>query len=131
MTWYGLDFSKIKLIGPDGFKDPGAIKEVYFRSINDVIVTEKKKFNLGKFFRKSPVVVNLDVVKKNNEEIVVDELVTTDNKYNKFIDQSMVEELVKNYNCGSDNGLGLVFVIENFNGPFSGTCLEKYYSYRG
>lgn len=102
-------------MGPEGFKDPLVIKEVYFKSINDVIVTEIKKFNLSKFFRKSSVTVNLDVVKKNNEKIIVDELVTTDIKYNKFIDQSMAEELIKNYDCGSDIGLGLVFVMENFN----------------
>jgi len=115
MMWYGLDFSKIKLLGPESFTDPQKIKEVYFRSMNDVIVAEIKKFNLGKFFRKSSVLVNLDVVKKNNENILVDGLISTDSKYIEFINRSMVEKLIKEYDCGTDNGLGLVFVMENFN----------------
>jgi hypothetical protein len=118
VTWYGLDFSLIKLLGSSDFKDPNAIQHKYFKSINELIISEKKKYNLEKFFHKDTINYNLEVVNKNNDSVNYTNLITDDSKYSEFISKPMVQELISKYDCGSDKGIGVVFVMENFDKMF-------------
>jgi hypothetical protein len=119
ITWYGLDFSLIKLLGSSEFKNLQEIKENYFHSMNDVLISEKKKYDLEKFLHKKSVIYNLEVVKKNNDSIDYHNLTTDNRQYSEFISKQMVQELIGKYNCGSDKGIGLVFVMENFDKLFN------------
>lgn len=110
ITWFGLDFSKAKLVGSVGFSDPAQIQSYYFNTWNSVIVTENEKYSISKYYKKPTVKTNLDIAKARNSKVVVSSLVT-DNSYT--ITEKDVEAVVKNYKS-KDGGEGLVMVVESF-----------------
>lgn len=109
-TWFGLDFSKAKLVGSAGFSDPSQIQSYYFNTWNSIIVTEKDKYSISKYYKKPSVIVNLDIVKSRNGKVIASSLVT-DNTYT--ITEKDVEAVVKNYKS-KEGGEGLVMVVESF-----------------
>jgi len=112
IVWYGLDFSKIKLIGAEGFTDPNEIKNRFFPSWNQLFLFEPDKYDLKKTFKKTSVVNELSIVEERNKLPKAEELVVT-TPYS--IDEATVEEVVKQYSGGTQKeGIGLVFVMEKF-----------------
>ena len=111
ITFYGLDFSNIKLIGSDGFTDPWDIKNRLFNSWNSLFRNEPDKYNLKEFFYKSSVKLNLDVVKERNQIPDPEELVT-DQTYS--FGKDIVEKVISDYEIPEEEGIGLVFVMESF-----------------
>jgi hypothetical protein len=109
ITWFGLDFSKARLIGAIGFSDPAQIQSYYFNTWNSVIVTENEKYNISKYYKKPTLKTNLDIAKARNSKVVASSLVT-DNNYT--ITEKDVEAVVKNYKS-KNGGEGLVFVVES------------------
>ncbi len=75
ITWYGLDFSNVRLIGAIGFKNPEKIKSYYFDAWNSLIIDESKKYKLDKFFHKESVKHYLNIVTDRNNLPNLDELV--------------------------------------------------------
>jgi len=112
ITWYGLDFSNVRLIGTIGFKNPEKIKSYYFEVWNSLILDESKKYKLDKFFKKESVKHYLDIVTDRNNLPNVDELVT-ETEYS-FSDKK-VEQIISDYDSGDKEGIGLVFIIESLN----------------
>jgi len=47
LVWYGIDFSRVKLIDKQSFNDVQKIKDQYFNSINLVVIGESKKYDLA------------------------------------------------------------------------------------
>ena len=113
--WYGLDFSKVRLIGTEGFSDVAKIKDVYFSSWNNLIINEPAKYNLQLMFFKDTVFYNLNVVEKRNKLPEVDELVISNDSYS--LDKNTIAEIIKEYNSKEKEGLGIVFIMESFNKP--------------
>lgn len=113
ITWFGLDFSNIRLIGPEGFTDPKAIKEVYFLEINNLVRLEPDKYDLKKIFSKQSVNINLDVarerIKLADENTMVLE---TGAKYQ--LDETAVKSIVAEYDITGNEGIGCVFIMETF-----------------
>ncbi|MCK4406704.1 MAG: hypothetical protein KAV44_03415 [Bacteroidales bacterium] len=114
-TWYGLDFSKVKLIGSEGFTDALKIKNVFFSSWNNLIINEPAKYNLQLMFHKDTVFFDLSVVEKRNKLPEVDELVINNDTYS--LDKSTIDEIIKKYNTKEKEGLGIVFIMESFDKP--------------
>ncbi len=110
ITWLGLDFSKAKMVGSAGFSDPAQIQSYYFNTWNSVLLTEKDKYNISKYYKKPTVKVNLDIAKSRNEKVIASSLVT-DNTYT--ITEKDVEAVVKNYKL-KEGGEGLLMVVESF-----------------
>lgn len=112
-TWYGLDFSKVQLIGSEDFNDPEAIRDRWFASWNYLFISESEKYDVGKAFQKDIVDDYLDIVNKRNSEVDVSNLVSTDNNYS--ISEDDVKAVVNEYDSEGKSGLGIVFVMEAFN----------------
>ena len=112
ITWYGLDFSNIRLIGSEGFTDPYAIKNQFFNSWNSIVISEPDKYDLKEFFKKSNVEDDLDLVTERNK--LPDENTLVINEAYSF-DENKVKEILSNYNSGGKEGVGLVFIMESFN----------------
>jgi len=110
VTWFGVDFSKAKLVGSAGFSDVSQIQSYYLNQWNSIIVTEVDKYNIAKFYKKPTVKVDLDLVKDRNNKVVASTLVT-DNTYT--LEQADAEAVVKKYK-GKGTGQGLVYVVESF-----------------
>lgn len=110
-TWLGLDFSKSRMIGSDGFTDSYAIKNRFFDSWNQLFLSEPEKYDIGKTFRKDQVTDYLDVVRERNETPNIDDLVI-DHEYT--LTEEDVRSIVSEYDLGEVSGLGIVFIVEAF-----------------
>ena len=111
ITFYGLDFSNVRLVGSEGFTDPYAIKNQFFKSWNNLFIAEPDKYNLAEVFGKSNVTINLDIVTERNEMPAPGELVI-DEPYS--FGEEVVSDIIAEYDTGEE-GIGLVFIIESFN----------------
>ncbi len=112
ITWYGLDFSNIKLIGSEGFTDPHAIQNRFFSSWNDLFISEPEKYNLAETFSKSSVENDLSIVTERNTLPDPDKLVIEEN-YSFGEDE--VKKIISEYDITDKEGIGLVFIMESFN----------------
>ncbi len=112
ITWYGLDFSNVRLIGAIGFKNPEKIKSYYFDAWNSLIINESKKYKLDKFFHKESVEHYLNIVTDRNELPNLDELVI-ETEYSFGAEK--VKQIISEYDSGDQEGIGLVFILESLN----------------
>ena len=126
LTWYGLDFSKAKMVGSEGFKKPSEIKSKLFNDWNNTIITESIKFDLKRFFRKATVTNELGLVEKRNQTVDVDNLVTN-NTYT--LELSEVDKIISEYKTDKKEGIGVVFIIESFDKTIAkGTMYVTFFS---
>ncbi len=123
MVWYGLDFSKAKMIGQfdqgNGIAPASGndIKLKYIPGWNAVILNEPQKYDLNKTFRKTNVFKDLSPVEKNNSKIDPDNLFTY-NDYKFENSNAVIEEIIKGYEKGEKaEGIGLTFIVEYFSKP--------------
>jgi hypothetical protein len=112
VLFLGLDFSNARLVGPQGFSNPQAIKDYYFNVWNQMFLNEKSKYNIASYFKKS-IEYNFSAVSEINQGVSLDELITN-NTYN--LKESDIASSVKKYNIPQNNcDLGLVFIVESLN----------------
>jgi len=111
-TWYGLDFTQARMVGSDvDFSDRAKIVSSFFDQWNQLILNESEKFNLEATFNKH-IINNISITSKRNAG--VDYLKLLADKPNTVTLED-VNGVVKNYT--GDEGIGLLFVIENFDKP--------------
>jgi len=120
IIWFGLDFSKSKMIGQF---DQGAgiapatgseVKTKWIPAWNGVILNEPEKYDLKKTFRKTSVYKDLSVVNKSNAKIDVDNIMTY-NDYKLKNAETDIQEIISGYGNGDKTeGIGVVFIVEYF-----------------
>lgn len=110
--WLGIDFTGAKMIGSSYFLDPQMIKTEMFDKWNDLMVKEAGKFNLQEFYAKRTRYNDLLPVKKRNEYVNAETLVT-DEDYS--LSKRDVASICSTYtNLQRDKGLGILYVVESF-----------------
>lgn len=112
VIFYGVDFSKARFIGTEGFTNPADLQQNYLPKWNHLILNEKEKYDVGLALKKSKVEYFYDVVTERNSKVDPDVLVTNSN-------HSISKEDVINVVSGlrSDehtSGTGAIIVIESF-----------------
>jgi hypothetical protein len=113
IVWCGLDFSKAKCIGSEGFTDPDDVKDRFFSAWNNLIISESDKYNFKEAYQKSKQIDDLSVANRRNELPDADELVI--NEPYSF-ESGTLEEIIADYDLEEANeGLGLVYVVEALN----------------
>lgn len=111
-TWYGIDFTMAQMVGTDvDFNDPAKIVSQIMPGWNRLFLDEPKKYNLEGTFKKK--MVN-DLEKVTERNAAIDYLKLVADKANTVAAED-VAGLVKNY--GGGDGIGLLFVVENFDKP--------------
>ncbi len=115
VTWFGVDFSNSKFIGPEGFSNPFEIVDRFFDSWNNLIVSEQKKYDIKKHFRKRYVEYDLSIVKERNSSVDPDDLVLESYESHE-LSMEDIRQIISEYNSNR-SGLGLVFIVETFNKP--------------
>jgi hypothetical protein len=108
ITWYGIDFTLARFTLVT--EDPAAIVSTSLKAINALILAEPDKYNLKKFFSKSEVTPDIDMVNERNSKIDPTILVVPD-KYT--ITPEDVKKVISSYDTKGKTGTGLVFVAEN------------------
>jgi hypothetical protein len=118
ITWFGLDFTKAKLMGSfaefnsAGQKDENDIRLKYFPAWNNVIVQEKEKYDLPGVFRKNEVNYNLEIVHKRNFDVKNDDLFEINPGEGKHLDEKAVQDIISQYDVKGGKGVGIVFIVE-------------------
>ena len=114
--WCGIDFSKAKFLGSDGFVDPDGLKNSYFKNWNTLILNEPEKYDFPDFYQKEEQRSDISVANERNTQPDVNSLVI-DGSHN-LID-SDIEEVISSYDIkhNEDSKLGLVYVVEYFSKP--------------
>ncbi len=113
MTWYGIDFSNVKLIGDTGFEDPEKIRDEYFNSINKVVVSESSKYNLHKTFYKTNVEIDSLIIEERNLQIDLETMLASDVNSTSLINIDDIPLIISEYNTEEKEGLGLVFIMKS------------------
>ena len=114
IIFFGLDFSRAKLVGTDGFSDPQDIQNRLFDAWNNLFISESDKYDLSEATGISNVNISFKKVNERNQLPDAEKLVTNDD-YSFGLD--VVEEVIASYREKDHEGIGLLFVIESFNKP--------------
>ncbi|MBK5283830.1 MAG: hypothetical protein JJE25_00370 [Bacteroidia bacterium] len=120
ISWMGVDFSHIKLIGSFsqvqgvGEQSPSQVKNTYFLSWNQLIVNEQKKYNLREMIRKENLFYDIDMIMGINAKTPLEDMESA--SYNtpdyKIED---IAKFVSGYNTEGKSGIGILFLAESFN----------------
>ena len=108
ITWFGIDFTLARFTLVT--EDPAAIVSTSLKAINNLILAEPDKYNLKKFFSKSEVTPDIEMINERNSKIDPTMLVVPD-KYT--ITPEDVKKVINTYDTKGKTGTGLVFVAEN------------------
>jgi hypothetical protein len=110
ISWYGVDFTLARFTLVT--EDPAAIVSTSLKAINTLIIAEPDKYNLKKFFSKSEVANDVEMVNERNSKIDPSLLVVPDKH---TITPEDVKNAISSYDTKDKTGTGLVFVAENLN----------------
>ncbi len=108
ITWFGVDFTMARFTLVT--EDPAAIVSTSLKAINNLILAEPDKYDLKKFFAKSEVTPDIEMVNDRNSKIDPTTLVVPD-KYS--ITPEDVKKVISSYDTKGKTGMGLVFIAEN------------------
>jgi hypothetical protein len=118
VTWLGIDFSHVKLIGEfnqfqeAGETGPELIKSKYFPAWNELIIKESDKYNVAAMIRKENVEMNIEPIMKINAKTDIADL---EGRENPNYTEEEIREFVKKYNFGDKEGIGMLFIAESMN----------------
>lgn len=112
VVYYGIDFTICKFIGSSGFNDPAHIVDKYLDGINQKIVREQDKYDMGIFFKRRDYDIDLEMLSGRNRSINPYEVVTNSNH---TISEDQIKQLVNSYTPKAQEGIGLVIVMESLN----------------
>ena len=109
VNFFGVDFSRANLYG---LKESSATIRSGLERINDLFITERKKYDIGKYFKKEVNNYCLESTDKNNSQLPVKKMFS-DTKYIELSDKQ-IHETIAELDCNSDE-CGLVLIAENLN----------------
>lgn len=110
-VYLGIDFTKARLIN-SLTANPIDIKNRIYRSINDVVVNEPKKFDFTGAFHKTSISTDLTAVHARNEKLNAEEIVSTKSEDFNRLKESDMTAIAKNLSISGKKGTGILFVFE-------------------
>lgn len=118
ITWFGLDFSHVKVkgplvnVGPSGFRDEKDLRDNYFESWNNMVISEPTKYNFWKAFRVGNVPNDLSVVNKRNSSMNAADMLS-EKGGEGIVDEALVKRTIGEYRIDKKGGIGCVFIMES------------------
>jgi hypothetical protein len=118
ITWLGIDFSHVKLIGDFnhfaewGAQGPASIRNNYFPEWNDLVYEEYKKYDVAGMLRKENMALNTDYIYGLNKKAPLEEM---ESKSDPGYTKEDIQKFVANYEFNTKEGLGILFVAESMN----------------
>ena len=118
VTWLGIDFSHVKLIGnfaeffEAGEKSTWQIRDIYFPRWNAIILEEPAKYDIRGMLRKSDISYEIDMIAEKNAQTPLEEM----EAYNtiKFSEED-IQLFIRQYDFKGREGIGIVFIAECLN----------------
>lgn len=112
VVWFGLDFSQAKMIGEEGFNDPEAIKDEYFKKWNHLMINEGEKYDWQKALVVTDLKYDYEVIDVVNASIKIKSLVIN---RSHSISEEDIGRSIKQYDLNNyKDGIGVVMVVESF-----------------
>jgi hypothetical protein len=121
ITWLGIDYSHVKLIGNfSEFFEIGERSSVqiitdYFPAWNRIILDERDKYDIRGMLRKTDIYYDIDMIMDLNTRANPDSMESYNNR--RFTADD-IQTYVDQYNLQGKEGIGVVFIAE---------CLNKGY----
>jgi hypothetical protein len=118
ITWLGVDFSNVKLIGDFshfsgiGEKSSSQIKNHYFASWNRLILNEREKYDIRGRLRKDDIFYDIDLVMSRNENAPLADM---ESYNNPNYTQEDIVKFINEYDVKEKSGIGIVLVAESLN----------------
>jgi len=108
LTYLGVDFSSATIEG-----EPAA-NELHnkYESINSVIVTEVKKYDVGGAFKRNSSTNDLDMINKLNEASTIKKTSNVGDLEKNMLKPEDIRNHVKAYDLSGKKGIGLVFIMD-------------------
>lgn len=127
-AWLGLDFSMAKMVGPDGFRDPDRIVNVYLNAWNDMFITERNKYDVDRALRLNFTALWPSFFMESNLALDPRKLVGYDTRttitdkelqnavasydLSRITEQAAVAIVVEELNSLTKNGVGYLIIID-------------------
>jgi len=118
VTWLGIDFSHVKLIGnfseifDAGEKSTWQIRDMYFPRWNAIILEEPAKYDIRGMLRKADIGYEIDMIAGINAQTPLEEMEAY--KTIKFSEED-IQSFVQQYDFEGREGIGIVFIAECLN----------------
>lgn len=109
LTYLGIDFSKARLMTSG---NPDEIRNRLYTSINYLIITEPKKYDVAGAFRKSTVANDISVTNTKNEKAEISEILSSNSSDFNRLKESDIASMVKALDLPGKSGVGVLFVME-------------------
>jgi hypothetical protein len=108
-TYLGVDFTQARVIGEAA--EPNDLRDRIFTGINNVIVAEPKKYDIGGAFN-SQVTTDITAVTKRNAAISTAAIKSNNTADFSRLKDTDIDRLVKGFDFGGKKGIGLLFVMD-------------------
>jgi hypothetical protein len=118
ISWLGVDFSHVKLIGCfshfHGFGEKNArqIKHDYFPEWNSIILHEREKYDVRGMLRKDDIFYDIDMIGSVNQKALLEDLEAYNTPHYALED---IKKFVEVYNFEGKTGIGIVLIAETLN----------------
>jgi hypothetical protein len=113
LVWFGLDYSHTKLIGTSvDFSDIESIRSKYFRSWNDLIISENRKFNIKKAYNVSTLEYEIDGTVERSMQNDPENMLTLKKQ---TLSEDVVKEIINDCSTESDIETGVIYIVESLN----------------
>lgn len=114
--WFGIDYSNVKIIDCvktlDTYQDSCLIRDKYFKSWNNLIVSERKKYSVEKMVGKDTVYYDVKHINKLNSTIPISPLYAVDSE---ILSNDVLKQMVEGYDLPQKTGIGVVIMAEYMN----------------
>jgi hypothetical protein len=117
VTWLGIDLTKAKFIGDRERWGSESDMRRYADGWNDIFLKEPDKFNVARAIDRNSVTNAIDVTKQNNQQLDILSQYSDNKEDFGHTKLSDVEEVVAQYDFAGLEGIGLMFIVENFSKP--------------
>jgi len=128
ISWLGVDFSHVKLIGDfsqfygAGEKDNAQIRDNYFPAWNRLILVEPDKYDIKGMLRNDSIIYDIEMVTKINSSTPNNDMESYNTpNYSK----KDIETFVSLYDTKEKSGIGILFLAESLNKSMK----EAYYHF--
>lgn len=110
VTFYGVDFSQVRIFGASETYDQF---KTAFDGINNLFLTEPKKYKVSDFIDKDVNGINIEVAIKRLKLLDRKEFRTTNENYE--IDEDALNGIIKDLKIKESEGVGLILVAQMLN----------------
>ena len=115
IAWLGLDFTLARFIGDHSRFTSIPRTQFLLEDLNDLMVNEKDKYDVGKMLGKGEVEMKINVTKDHNAALDIDAVLADSLGAHHHLHQEEIQAIVESYEFKNNAGMGVMFIIESFN----------------